>query len=98
VVVGPRDALLTRTIELAQVNWLEPAAREEIVCRVKVRSARSPSPARVRRTEGRGAEVELFAGEEAVAPGQACVFYEETGTRVLGGGWIVRAEPARAAA
>ena len=27
---------------------------------------------------------------EAVAPGQACVFYE--GDRVLGGGWIARAE------
>jgi tRNA-uridine 2-sulfurtransferase len=98
VVVGPRDALRTRMIKLAQVNWLAEGARQEIVCRVKVRSGRSPSPARVRRTEGRGAEVELFAGEEAVAPGQACVFYEETGTRVLGGGWIVRAEPARAAA
>jgi tRNA-specific 2-thiouridylase len=98
VVVGPRDALRTRTIKLAQVNWLAEGEREEIVCRVKVRSARSPSPARVRRAERRGADVELFAGEEAVAPGQACVFYEETGTRVLGGGWIVRAEPARAAA
>jgi len=26
------------------------------------------------------------------------VFYEENGTRVLGGGWIVEAEPALAAA
>jgi tRNA-specific 2-thiouridylase len=47
--------------------------------------------------EGR-AEVDLLGGEDAVAPGQACVFYEEDGTRVLGGGWIVRSEPARAAA
>jgi tRNA-specific 2-thiouridylase len=40
------------------------------------------------------AEVELAGGEDAVAPGQACVFYEENGTKVLGGGWIVRTEPA----
>jgi tRNA-specific 2-thiouridylase len=37
-----------------------------------------------------GAEVELLAPEEGVSPGQACVVYETTGTRVLGGGWIWR--------
>jgi tRNA-specific 2-thiouridylase len=45
---------------------------------------------------GNAAEVELLGIEEAVAPGPACVFYEDT--RVLGGGWIVSATPARAAA
>ena len=34
------------------------------------------------------ATVELAAAEEGVSPGQACVFYEAEGTRVLGGGWI----------
>ena len=98
VVVGPRDSLRTRKIQLADVNWLGDAAREEVSCRVKVRSTRAPAPAGVRRIEDGSAEVELCAAEEAVAPGQACVFYEESGTRVLGGGWIVRAEPAQAAA
>jgi tRNA-specific 2-thiouridylase len=37
--------------------------------------------------------VELAAPEDAIAPGQACVFYD--GSRVLGGGWI---KPAAAAA
>jgi tRNA-specific 2-thiouridylase len=40
--------------------------------------------------------VELPEGESAVAPGQAAVFYD--GTRVLGGGWIARSEPAARAA
>jgi tRNA-specific 2-thiouridylase len=44
------------------------------------------------------AEVEIISGEDAVAPGQACVFYEQDGTRVLGGGWIVKTESAQAAA
>ena len=35
------------------------------------------------------AEVTLDEPREAIAPGQACVFYD--GPRVLGGGWI---EPA----
>ena len=33
-----------------------------------------------------------WAPEDAIAPGQACVFYK--GSRVLGGGWIARAETA----
>ena len=37
---------------------------------------------------GGRAEVILAAPENAVAPGQACVFYD--GDRVLGGGWITR--------
>ncbi len=98
VVVGPREALRTRTVKLASVNWLVDPSAGEIPCAVKVRSTRSPTAAIVTPLPGSSAEVELLVGEEAVAPGQACVFYEEAGTRVLGGGWIVRAAPARAAA
>ena len=90
VVVGPRDALRTRTISLSGVNWL--GAVDGLV-RVKVRSMREAVPARVTRLASGGAEVELLNAEEGVAPGQACVFYEEAGTRVLGGGWIVRQAP-----
>jgi hypothetical protein len=36
----------------------------------------------------------MDAPEEGVAPGQACVFYtlDDAHSRVLGGGWIWRAE------
>jgi tRNA-specific 2-thiouridylase len=97
VVVGPREASRTRSIMLRDVNWLV-RADSEIACAVKVRSTRPPVAARVTPADDRTAVVELLSPEEAVAPGQACVFYEENGTRVLGGGWIARAEPARAAA
>jgi tRNA-specific 2-thiouridylase len=98
VVVGPRNCLRTRIVTLASVNWLLAAPTEALSCVVKVRSTRSPVPAVVTALPGSSAMVELLEGEEAVAPGQACVFYENAGTRVLGGGWIVSAEPARAAA
>jgi tRNA-specific 2-thiouridylase len=89
VVVGPRDALRVRSIELRDVNWLtHPTDRFE--CTVKVRSTRAPVAARVTPAAEGEATVELPFGESAVAPGQACVFYE--GTRVLGGGWIARAD------
>jgi tRNA-specific 2-thiouridylase len=95
VVAGPRDMLSTRTIWLRDVNWLGGEERA-VDCAVKVRSMRPPVPARVLRGPDRSAQVVLASPEDAVAPGQACVFYD--GTRVLGGGWIAKAEPARAAA
>ena len=87
VVVGPRESLRVRSVELDEVNWLAPEA-EALDCVVKVRSMRPPVPAHVRAGPDGRATVSLAADESAVAPGQACVFYEASGTRVLGGGWI----------
>jgi tRNA-uridine 2-sulfurtransferase len=98
IVVGPRGALRTRMVRLASVNWLQDAHAGPVSCAVKVRSTREATPAVVTPLDHLCAEVQLLEGEEAVAPGQACVFYEQGGTRVLGGGWIVATEPARAAA
>jgi tRNA-specific 2-thiouridylase len=97
VLVGTRDQLAARTIRLRDVNWLG-GNDDTIDCAVKVRSLRPPVAARLVRGPDRTASVELLAPEDAVAPGQACVFYERDGTRVLGGGWIARAEPAQTAA
>jgi tRNA-specific 2-thiouridylase len=95
VVVGPRSSLITRNIALREVNWLADPA-EAADCAVKVRSMRAPVPARVVAGEGGTVSVELAEAEEAIAPGQACVFYK--GDRVLGGGWIAPAATALAAA
>ncbi len=89
VVVGPKDALQVRSIVLREVNWLV-RPESAVDCAVKVRSTRAPVPARVTPMQDGCAMVELPAGESAVAPGQACVFYD--GTRVLGGGWIAKAD------
>jgi tRNA-specific 2-thiouridylase len=94
VVVGPRAALAASAITLRAVNWLAPVSGP-VECSVKVRSMRPPVPARVVPLADGGARVELLAPEEAVAPGQACVFYD--GSRVLGGGWIAAGEAAAAA-
>ena len=55
-----------------------------------MRSTRPPAEAVIRPLGETEAEVELIAAEEGVSPGQACVFYETGGSRVLGGGWIWR--------
>ena len=100
VIVGPREALATRRLHLRDVNWLgdEPLAEipaEGLALMARVRSTRPPMPARLFHTDGR-VHVDLPDGENGVAAGQACVFYQddEPGTRVLGGGWIERAERA----
>lgn len=94
VVVGPREALRTTRMQLREVNWigdgsLDEALADRLEVFVKVRSTRRPQPALVRRAGGDVA-VELLVGEEGVAPGQACVFYDAPAgqARVLGGGVI----------
>lgn len=91
VVVGPKAALSTRIIPLAEINWLGDMPFEsqpEWQLDVKVRSTRPPRPAVVRPLSATTAEVELLAPEDGVAAGQACVFYAPEGSRVFGGGWI----------
>jgi tRNA-specific 2-thiouridylase len=95
VVVGPRSALASTVIQLKDVNWLT-APQGPFESRVKVRSMRPPVAATVIPQAGGAARVELAAPEEAIAPGQACVFYAAAGSRVLGGGWIM--QPAAVAA
>ena len=93
VVVGPKSALATRVVPLREINWLGDApltARAEWPVSVRVRSTRPPREAVIRPLSETEAAVELIAPEEGVSPGQACVFYETGGSRVLGGGWIWR--------
>jgi tRNA-specific 2-thiouridylase len=95
VIVGPREALHTKRIELRDVNWLgdgtidDALAGDRCEVFVKVRSTRAPQQSWLSRGRG-GFEVELVAGEEGVSPGQACVFYDAPHgqARVLGGGFI----------
>jgi len=100
VVVGPRAALRTRRMRLRDVNWIGDgpfeaalaAGRREVF--VKVRSTRPPQPAWLGMEDG-DCVVDLVDGEDGVAPGQACVFYDagRGQARMLGGGFIAGAQP-----
>ncbi|WP_305989789.1 tRNA 2-thiouridine(34) synthase MnmA [Roseibium sp. MMSF_3544] len=96
VIVGPREALATRTILLREMNWIgdQPLDEgDEVELFAKVRSTRPPAPATLRILNGKGF-VDLANGETGVAPGQACVFFDsdDETARVLGGGWIHKTE------
>ena len=93
VIVGPKAALATRTVPVKEINWLGDApleSRAEWHLSARIRSTRPPREAVLRPTGPTTGEVELIVAEEGVSPGQACVFYQTGGTRVLGGGWIHR--------
>lgn len=95
VVVGPKDALFTRELTLRELNWLgervDMAGSTQIYA--KVRSTRPAAPAKLITSDGE-TKVILADGDHGVSPGQACVLYEGEGpgARVLGGGWISRAQ------
>ncbi|MFZ1726017.1 MAG: tRNA 2-thiouridine(34) synthase MnmA [Albidovulum sp.] len=95
VVVGPKEALSTRTVPLREINWIGDGAFDDLAERsvlVRIRSTHPPRPAVIRPLSAHEAEVELLDPEEGVSPGQACVFYETGGSRILGGGWIWRGQ------
>src|SRR5579875_3597775 len=100
VIVGPREALLTRSLRLKEVNWLgdqpslDAAAAEGLTVLARVRSTRDPAPARLG-LQDEAPTVVFDAPEEGVSPGQACVLYDAANpTRVLGGGFIRTTERA----
>jgi tRNA-specific 2-thiouridylase len=102
VTVGPREALATKSLALRDVNWIGPGRLADVPpagleITVRVRSTRPPAPALLHCSDG-ATRVSFFADESGVAPGQACVFYEcgDSQARVLGGGFILETEAARA--
>ncbi len=94
VVVGPREALLTRALSMKETNWLgdqptlDDAAAEGLAASVRVRSTRDPVPGRLGLRDG-APSLDFDRPEEGVSPGQACVLYSaDQPSRVLGGGFI----------
>jgi tRNA-specific 2-thiouridylase len=92
VVVGPRAALGQQRVVLREMNWLGAKPAEDIRVSVKLRSAQPPQAAMLSLDDSGGGIALLDEPALGVAPGQACVVYD--GTRVLGGGWIVREQRA----
>lgn len=99
VVVGTKEELLGHQLLIKDINWLDglvPNVTDsdntgQFTCGVKLRYVQNTVDAVVSPTyRNRTATISMLHGYFAITPGQACVMYE--GTRLLGGGWIAKAQ------
>ena len=89
IIVGSKDCLEVKKIELRELNILGSKKEFNKIINIKVRSTGRLLKAKINLSLN-SAEVEILEKETGVSPGQACVFYskDEFGDKVLGGGWI----------
>ena len=95
VVLGDPEGLRAEGLEASRINWLIDPPTAPIKCAAKIRYRHDAVAATVTPTDDGGAIVQFAEAQTAIAPGQAVVFYDDT--RVLGGGWIERANDSRRA-
>ncbi len=90
IIVGPKDKLGKKEIEIKNLNLLVKKEEFENNIFVKVRSTGKLLRAKVNLNLNNKGIVILENVEEGISPGQACVFYSKDGygDKVLGGGWI----------
>ena len=91
IIVGPREKLGKKNININNLNLLVNEKQLSKNILVKVRSTGKLLEAKVDLKPNNSAEVNLKNFEDGISPGQACVFYGEDnfGFKVLGGGWII---------
>lgn len=89
VVIGPRQALLGKTVFATELNWLgaPPAPGDSVLGQVRHRAA--AAPATVISVSADRLELAFSDPVSAISPGQSLVLY--SGSRVIGGGVIDRA-------
>lgn len=96
VVVGSKEEVKNRVCRVNSINWfLLPERNAPLRVQAKVRSRHPKAPALLEWISEDEVKVTFDEPQEAIAPGQACVFY--AGPRVLGGGWIASVEMAERA-
>ena len=93
ITVGNKEALIINKIFVKNINLLSNIEDFSNNLFIKVRSTGRLIKTKVS-LDSTNAEVSLEELETGISPGQACVFYSKNkfGDKVLGGGWITRAE------
>ncbi len=88
VIVGTREETYDSTFFVKDLNWISIetlTAPMEVAC--KIRSAQKEHEATIEPVTEGGVKVTFYHPNDAIAPGQSAVFYEEE--TVVGGGTIV---------
>tara|TARA_B100000886_G_scaffold339478_1_gene305067 strand:+ start:734 stop:1861 length:1128 start_codon:yes stop_codon:yes gene_type:complete len=89
VIVGSKKNLEVKEIHLRALNILGKKKDFDRIVNIKVRSTGRLLKSNINFANN-SAKVTILDKETGISPGQACVFYskDETGDKVLGGGWI----------
>lgn len=91
VFIGEEEYLFDDSLVIKELNWIgdgENIPPEGLEVEVKLRSLSNRKKGKIIPINDSGeCKIALFEPARAITPGQACVLY--SGTRVLGGGWIV---------
>ena len=89
VIVGTKENLEIKEIQLRDLNILSPKKEFDQIINIKVRSTGRFLKAKIN-FKNVNVRVDILDKETGISPGQACVFYskDEVGDKVLGGGWI----------
>ena len=89
VIVGEKENLKIKEIQLRELNILASKKEFDEIINIKVRSTGRLLKAKINFIKDK-ARVKILDKERGISPGQACVFYskDEFGDKVLGGGWI----------
>jgi tRNA-specific 2-thiouridylase len=89
IIVGTKESLEIKKIELRELNILGDKKDFEKLINIKVRSTGRLLKAKINFAEKKTL-IEIVDSETGISPGQACVFYskDKFGDKVLGGGWI----------
>ena len=90
IIVGTVGDLKSNKLKIKELNWLgnPTLLSKPFECKVKLRSMHTPILATIEYLGEGEAVVNLGEYYKGIAPGQACVIYDNT--RLLGGGWIQR--------
>ena len=89
VIVGEKENLKIKEIQLRELNILASKKEFDEIINIKVRSTGRLLKAKINFSKDKARE-KILDKETGISPGQACVFYskDEFGDKVLGGGWI----------
>ena len=91
VVVGRKEDLFSSHVEMTSFHWIGGMLpRTPVRVMAQIRYRHEPAPGRLEVLAGGEACFDFEEAQWGVTPGQALVCYE--GGRVLGGGWIAKAE------
>lgn len=86
VVVGSKSDVKRPACGVANINWFYPVNGAPVRVRAKIRAHHEKAWGILRKISETDAEITFETPQDAITPGQACVFYDND--TVLGGGWI----------